>query len=74
MNYNQYYEMNRERIIEYNKNYYWTHREYKQNYNKEYYIQNKEKIQASRKLPPKQRKRYYKNVNENDKIITVYFH
>ena len=74
MNYNLYYEMNRERIIEYNKNYYWTHREYKQKYNKEYYLQNKEKIQASRKFPPKRLRRYYKKVNEKDKKITVYFH
>ena len=52
----QYYEKNRERIIQYNINYYWTHREQKQQYNKQYYLQNKDIINLRRRKPKITRK------------------
>jgi hypothetical protein len=51
----QYYEKNRERIIEYNINYYWTHKSERQEYNKQYYIEKKKLRRRKPKITRKQK-------------------
>jgi len=52
----QYYEKNRQRIIEYNINYYWSHKLERQEYNKQYYLENKNKLNFRRRISTKKQK------------------